>query len=160
MSEREVCPQAGSSESIAGMIRQLTHEARNALQHSQAALERLRWRLADQPEALAQLALAQGAQEEMVRLCEAAHVCTAPLTLHRDWHDVGEIGWEAAARGVAQAGQVQVVDKLGAVSRRCEVDRTRLIQAFRYLLGYAAGTATGPIVLTVTAEDCRLADRP
>src|SRR5262249_30979496 len=63
------------------------------------------------------------------------------------------------ARGVAQAGQVQVVDKLGAVSRRCEVDRTRLIQAFRYLLAYTTGTTTGPVVLTVTSEDCRLADK-
>src|SRR5439155_8137970 len=56
----------------------LAHEGRNALQRSQACLDRLGWRLKDQPEALDLLTRAHKAQNDLVVLFEEVREYAAP----------------------------------------------------------------------------------
>src|SRR5205807_635786 len=82
---------------IGQMMAGLTHESRNAIQRSQACLERLMWKLHDRPEALDLVARAQRAQNDLLRLYEdvrsyAAPVRTAPAVcdLREVWRDAWE----------------------------------------------------------------------
>jgi nitrogen fixation/metabolism regulation signal transduction histidine kinase len=160
MSKNDVHPQAGLLESLADIVRQLTHESRNALQRSQAALERLRWQLGDRHEALLLLARAQRAQEEMVCLCEAAHDLTTPNMLQRTDCDLGQIWRDVCSRMAGPANRIQLAENIEAIDLHCEGDRARLAQVLRHLLNSMTTIGSEPISLTVAAEPFVLAGRP
>ncbi len=142
---------------MARIVRQLSHEARNVLQRSQGALERLRWRLAGHDESLALLSHAEAAQLEMVRLCEAALDFVTPLKIQRAPHNLADV-WRESVAGMP--GHVAVTTNFGSVSLNCALDRGRLVQAFRHLLGFLTATAQDTAGLTMTATETLLAGRP
>src|SRR5262245_61719060 len=69
-------PQCGGPQTVSAKtaareaLAELVHAGRNCLQRSQCGLDRLRWRLRDQPELLDLLEEAQQAQDEFAALLE------------------------------------------------------------------------------------------
>ena len=63
---------------IGQMMTGLAHESRNALQRGQACLERLTWKLQDQPEAHDLLVRLQQSQNDLIRLFEDVREFAAP----------------------------------------------------------------------------------
>jgi two-component system, LuxR family, sensor kinase FixL len=144
------------------LLAYLMHESRNTLQRSQAALERLRWRLTDQSELLELLELARAGQEAMVRLSEAARDFARPIQLRTELHDLGEI-WHGTGTAVMSANplrQLQFEERLEGVNLHCEVDRQRMTQAFRYYLENALATCPDPVRILVFAKAIDLKGRP
>src|SRR5208282_436384 len=69
----------------------LAHESRNALQRCQACLERLSWKLQQQPEALDLVHRAQHANDDLVRLFNDVRQYAAPIQLDCSHCDVAAI---------------------------------------------------------------------
>ena len=87
---------------IGQVVASLAHESRNLLQHSQACIERLRWRLHDQPEPLELLARLQRTQRELAHLLEDVRGYAAPLRIERASCDVRAVlreAWEEVQAG-------------------------------------------------------------
>jgi signal transduction histidine kinase len=139
----------------------LSHEGRNILQRSQAALERLRWRLQDQPEALDFLARAQDAQDELAYFLETLRDYLTPLSLRLAPHDLASIWREAWERVIAKqpTRKAQLREETGA-EFCCEVDRSQLIQAFRHLMHSALAACPDPLCLTIGCREGELAGVP
>jgi len=80
---------------VGEMVAGLAHESRNALQRSQACLERLSWKLADRPAVLDLVARAQKAQDDLSHLLEDVRQFAAPFRLACRPVDVAEVWREA-----------------------------------------------------------------
>jgi nitrogen fixation/metabolism regulation signal transduction histidine kinase len=146
----------------AGLIPKLAHESRNILQRSQAALERLRWRLEDRPEALDLLARVQTAQDDLARLYETARAYVAPVLVNRESHDVAEAWRSAWARVLAERPrrEAHLAEQTAGLDLRCEVDRGRLTQAFHALLHSALAACPDPARVEVVCREAALAGQP
>ncbi len=127
-------PSNAESPNPLALIHQLTHEARNALQRSQAALDRLRWRCAAQSDCLELVARVQAAHEEFLRLCEVTQSLADPLRVNRSAQDVGDF-WREVMQDLAQSKLPVIADGTPAQAR-CELDRPRLKQVFRHAVSY------------------------
>jgi signal transduction histidine kinase len=111
----------------------LTHESRGILQRCQANLERLRWRLKGQPEALALLERAYRAQADLNRLHQQVHEGTNWLNLKTSPCDLGSIwrdAWEDAC--AAHTDRVPALhEEMNDVNLRMTVDPMFFRQVFR-----------------------------
>ena len=79
----------------------LAHESRNLLQRSQSCLERLSWRLEEQPESLELVKKARQAERELTRLFEDVQSSTSSLQLEWTPCDLQVIWREVWPRGLA-----------------------------------------------------------
>jgi PAS domain S-box-containing protein len=138
----------------------LAHESRNALQRGQACLERLRWKLHGQPEALDLLARAQQAQHDLLRLYEDVREYAAPVAVEPAPCDLAAV-WRRAWADVL--GLLPGRDaKLREEAAECWVrgDAFRLGQVFRNLFENSVTASPGPVRVTLTCGPADLNGRP
>jgi PAS domain S-box-containing protein len=141
----------------------LAHEGRNALQRIQGGLERLSWRLTDQPEAMALVARVQAAQRDLTRLFDDIRTFSSPLRLDcaaANLADIWREAWQQATAGFPTK-TAHLREDVPPIDLVYDVDRFRLGQVFRNILENAL--AAGPDRTTVVEIGCRedcLDDRP
>ncbi len=149
---------AAIGETMAGMA----HESGNALQRAQSYLDRLRWRLQGQPEALELAAELQKAQYDLVRLYEDIRGYAAPLALDPRPTDVAEVwrsAWERLA--AARAGRdAQLRENIRTRDRACPADSFRLEQVFRNVFDNALEACPDAVFIDVTCTEVAVAGRP
>jgi signal transduction histidine kinase len=144
------------------LIARLSHDSRNILQRAQGALERLRWRLPQQPEILALLARLQQAQDDLSLLMESARDLVQPVALDRQPHELSAV-WRAAWGALGEERQrkgARLDECTEGVDLVCDLDRRRLTQAFRYLLQSALAACPEPARIAVTCRAADLDGRP
>jgi PAS domain S-box-containing protein len=147
---------------IGQMAAGLAHESRNALQRSQACLERLGWAVQGQPHAADLVARMRRAQEDLLRLYEQVREYAAPLRLDCRPCNLAEV-WRGAWADVVAlhlAGEARLEEDLRTDDLLCPADCFRLGQVFRNLFDNALAASAGPVSVRVTAEDGRLGDGP
>ena len=133
----------------------LAHESRNALQRSQACLERLRWRLEDRSVELDLIDRAQAAQHDLTRLFDDLRHFTAPLQLSLADCDLSEAWREAwsQAASVRSDRRAQLHDDCPDIDLHCTVDRFRFIQVFRNLFDNAFEAAAAGLELWIACGE-------
>ena len=139
----------------------LAHESRNLLQRSQACLERLSWRLGENPEALRLVQNARQAERELTRLFEDLQSSTSSLQLEWTPCDLQEI-WRDIWREVCNAFAYKQTQLGEAVegSLLCLVDRFRLGQVFRNLFRNAFAACDPKVEIEVHAQPLREGSEP
>jgi signal transduction histidine kinase len=144
------------------MMTGLTHESRNALQRSQACLERLTWKLQGQPDALDLVARMRNAQEDLLHLYEDVRTYAGPITLDRNPCNLAEVWREAWDELTSQTGSREVClqEERNGVNLWCSVDRFRLRQVFRNILENALAACGDPVQIVITCREADLAGRP
>jgi PAS domain S-box-containing protein len=146
---------------IGEMMTGLAHESRNALQRSQACLQRLRWRLHDQTDSLELLERALQAQDDIVRLFDDVRSYAAPVALALARWDLATI-WREAWRQVMAGSpgrEASLTEDTADLDLYCRVDRYRLSQVFRNALENSAAAVTGPLRVSITCRPAHLAGR-
>lgn len=147
---------------IGQVVAGLAHESRNALQRSQACLEMLALKVADQPEALDLIARLQTAQDHLQHLFEDVRGYAAPIRLERRPCDVAEV-WREAWRHLEpqRKGRQAVLRELATtVDLVCQADPFRLERVFGNVLENALGACADPVLITVSATAALLGDQP
>lgn len=162
---REAQDRALRSERLAAigqMVAGLAHESRNALQRSQACIERLALRIAEQPDALDLLGRIQKAQDHLKYLYDQVREYAAPIKLIRRPSALGEVLTEAwtslaAERESRRAALVQLNDSPG---RCCCVDADALEQVFRNILENALAACPDPVEIRVRWSEESMEGQP
>jgi signal transduction histidine kinase len=137
---------------IGQMVAGLAHESRNALQRTQACLERLRWKVPDRPEALDLVDRARRAQDDLVRLFEDVRAYAAPVRVSPEPVDLAEV-WREAWGQVTAAHpdrDARLAEEAGGVDLLCRADRFQLRQVFRNLFENSLAACPGPVRVTVS----------
>jgi PAS domain S-box-containing protein len=147
---------------IGQMSAGLAHESRNALQRGQACLERLRWKLGGQPEALDLLARAQRAQHDLLRLYEDVRAYAAPVKLEPALCDLAAVWRQAWAEVLAltPGREARLAEETAETGLSCQGDAFRLGQVFRNLFENSLTAAAGPVCVTVACGLAELGGRP
>lgn len=147
---------------IGEMVAGLAHETRNALQRGQACLERLRWKLEGQPDALDLLARAVRAQDHVQRLFEDVRTYAGPVKIERTVVNLREV-WRAAWQHVTEAQdgrQLELRDEENGVDVHCYADAFRIEQIFQNLFDNSLAACSGPTEVTVRCAETELANQP
>ncbi len=140
----------------------LAHEGRNALQATLACVERLRWRLAGQPEILAMLAEIEKAQDALARLFEDVRAYAAPVLLDRRPCDLSAVWREAWSRAVAgrPGCDAALTEQTAGVDLTCEADAFRVGQVFRNVFDNALAACPGSARVSVSCAEAERGGRP
>jgi PAS domain S-box-containing protein len=147
---------------IGEMVAGLAHESRNALQRSEACLERLAWRLEGQADALNLIERVRKAHDDLRRLFDAVRDYARPPQLEWEVCDLAEVwreAWDALAarrQGRAAALSEEACD----LDLRCVADRFRLQQVFWNILDNALAASPDPVRITVRCRETTAAGRP
>jgi PAS domain S-box-containing protein len=147
---------------IGEMVAGLAHESRNALQRSQACLERLRWQLQDRPQALGLVARLQAAQDDLLRLYEDVRGYAAPIRIDPRPCDLAPVwrqAWESLA-AVRRDRDAELAEEPGTDDRVCPGDCFRLAQVFRNAFENSLAACADPVRLTVACRADELDGRP
>jgi signal transduction histidine kinase len=141
----------------------LAHESRNALQRSQACLERLAKRVRDRPEALDLIARIQRAQDHLHHLYEEVRTYAAPLNhLKRQRCDLRQLLHESWADLAVQRKnrRAELVAEAAGFDLHCWVDPHRMEQVFRNILENALSAGLDPVEIRVEWAETDLDGRP
>jgi signal transduction histidine kinase len=140
----------------------LAHESRNALQRSQACLERLRYRLGGQPEALDLLDRLQKAQDDLHRLYEDVREYAAPIRLNPCACDLAQVWREAWAdlAPLRNGREAQLREETEGVDLRCVASPFHLKQVFRNLLDNALSAGVDPVRVVIRCSPARIEGGP
>jgi signal transduction histidine kinase len=133
----------------------LAHESRNLLQRSQACLERLSWRLKDQPEALDLVSRSRQAQHNLAHLLDDVRAYAAPLQLNLAPSDIRE-AWREAWLQVQDSfpnRPAELREDARAIDLWCIADRFRLLQVFRNILENSFAAVNGPVQIVITCSE-------
>jgi signal transduction histidine kinase len=140
----------------------LAHESRNALQRTQACLERLTWRLKGRPEELDLATRARAAQDNLARLFDEVRTYAAPLRLDISPCSLADIWREAwqQVRGVVADRPAALHEQLGGTELWCSVDSFRLTQVFRNIFENAFAACSGPVRIGIVCTEMDNDGRP
>ncbi len=142
----------------------LAHESRNAIQRGQACLERLHWKLHDQPETLALVERAQKAQEDLLRLYESVRDYAAPIRVDPTPCDPREVWREVwdDVRGRSPGRDAELEERTcrRRPTPRLLADRFRLAQVFHNVLENALAACADPVRIRIACGAAELAGRP
>jgi signal transduction histidine kinase len=153
--------QAERLATIGQMAAGLAHESRGALQRSQASLERLRWRLQDQAEALDLVARVQAGLDDLLRLFEGVRGYAAPMRLDVAPCDLAAVWREAWAQTVdLHPGRDARLLEAPGGNAQCRADAFCLAQVFRNIFDNALAACPGPARVRVVGEDADLGGAP
>jgi PAS domain S-box-containing protein len=140
----------------------LAHESRNAVQRSQACLDRLVWLLEGQPDALDLVARARKAQDDLMRVYESVREYAGPLGLQRQSCELAR-AWREAWKQVAHLHldpAPNLSEEMDTNDTRCVGDHFRFVQVFRNLLENAVAASPAPATVTILCRDADLGGRP
>ncbi len=141
----------------------LAHESRNALQRSQACLERLAKRVRDRPDALDLIARVQQAQDHLQQLYEEVRNYAAPLNhLEQEERALSEIlqsAWNDLALQ-RKNRNARLVQEDKGLDLRCAVDCRRISQVFRNILENALSACGDPVEIKAQWLEKHLEGRP
>jgi PAS domain S-box-containing protein len=140
------------------MVAGLAHESRNALQRGEACLERLRWRLNEQPENLDLVQRVQKALEDLRRLFEDVRSFARPLRLEPETCELSEVWRQAWAElAVRREGRDAVVmEDTQGLKLNCFCDPFRLKQVFVNVFDNALAACADPVRITMRCEPAEL----
>jgi PAS domain S-box-containing protein len=140
----------------------LAHEGRNVLQRIHGGLDRLTWRLQDQPETLEILQRVIVAQRDMTRMFDDIRSYAAPMKLEFAANDLGEIWRDAWQYALADCGdrRCELIERTAGLNLVCVVDRFRVQQVFRNILENALAACADPVCVTVSCQAVHLGDTP
>jgi len=136
----------------------LAHESRNALQRSEACLERLRWRLHEQPESLDLVRRVQKAHDDLRRLFEDVNSYAQPLRLELEDCDLSEV-WRRAWAELAfrrEGRDAALEEDTGGLELSCVCDPFRLRQVFVNVFDNALAACADPVRIVVRCEQASL----
>jgi PAS domain S-box-containing protein len=146
---------------IGEMAAGLAHESRNALQRGQACLDRLRWRLDDQPELADLVTRARQANNDLLRLYEDVGRYAAPLGIDRRPCDVARVWREAWANLTSLfPGRDARLDEDAGCECVCHADAFRLGQVFRNVFENSLAACADPVRVTVRCREVATAAGP
>lgn len=167
---RERAMQAGRLAAIGEVVTGLAHESRNALQRSQACLERLALRVHDRPEAAALIDGIQNAQNHLHHLYEAVRSYAAPIRLKLEPCDLGRVlreAWSHLGR-LRVDRNVELIEEAADTDLHLVADELSLQQIVRNVLENALTAGDGPVRIRVcwsedewqghAAVTCRITD--
>jgi signal transduction histidine kinase len=140
------------------MVAGLAHESRNALQRSEACLERLRWRLHEQPESLDLVRRVQKAHDDLGRLFEDVSSYARPLRLDLDVCDLAEIWRQAWAElAVRREGRDAALEEdTPGLDLHCPCDAFRLRQVFFNVFDNSLAACPDPVRVQIRCERATL----
>jgi two-component system sensor kinase FixL len=144
------------------MMARLAHESRNLLQRCQSCLERLSWRLADQPESLDLVKRAQATQHDLTHLFEDIRTYAAPLRLERTPCELRQV-WREAWEQVRMVGpdkEAILAEDCDEDDTMCSVDRFRLLQVFRNLFNNSFDARRGRVEVEIRCRSTDLEGKP
>jgi PAS domain S-box-containing protein len=152
--------QAERLAAIGQMAAAVAHESRNALQRSQACLERLRWKLEHEPEGLDLVNRTQAALDDLGHLFENVRTYAAPVRLNLDLCDLASVWREAWARTVAvyEGRDLQLREETAALDLRGTWDAFRLQQVFRNMFDNAVAACSDPCRIDVRCAETVFVD--
>ena len=137
---------------VAGIVRGLSHEARNALQVSLSGLEMLALEMREHPESLDLIAHVKKSQEYIQYLFEKVREFSAPIPLDYRTTSLSEVIEEAwchlAALRAGRDAEIQGIQ--GGAEVRCKVDHSAMEKGLRYLLGHFLEVGSGPAQVLVS----------
>lgn len=147
---------------IGQLMANLAHESRNALQRSQACLDRLAWRLAGNSEALDLIGRARKAQSELSQLFDEVRSYAGPIQLAVEpcrLPDVWREAWQHV-RSVEPGRQTELVEDLGGLPLWVSADAFRLKQVFRNLFDNSFDACADPVRISVRCRAVREQNAP
>jgi len=142
---------AAMGKAMAGLV----HESRNALQRSQAGLERLTRRVADAPGVLELIQSVQRAQDDLHRLYEEVREYAAPVRIQPQLYRLDlclHEAWEHLRIG-CDGRRVQLSETHSTSDARCEIDPFAIRQVFRNVLENALAACADPVRIEVRYAD-------
>jgi PAS domain S-box-containing protein len=147
---------------IGQLVAGVAHESGNALQGSQACLERLIWRVQDRPEALELVKRIEGELDRLFSLYEDIRGFAAPLKLSPDAWDLAEIWRQAWGKlAAARSGRDIVLREPDeGADLYCEVDAFRMQQVFLNILENSLTACSDPVRIEMEASQASLEGRP
>jgi signal transduction histidine kinase len=147
---------------IGEMVAGLAHESRNALQRSDACVERLSWRVQDRPDALDLVGRIRAANDDLRRLFEDVRAYAGPVRLDLDYCDLAEVWRDAWAQLAPGRGSRDVLlcEDTEGVDLEITGDGFRLRQVFANIFDNALAACADPVRITVRCEETSLAGRP
>jgi len=154
----EAQQQALEQERLAGIgqvMASLAHESRNGLQRILSCLERLRWRLEGQPEALELVARALDANADLTRLFEEVRTYARPLNLEWSYCDLASI-WREAWQHVCPLHshrRATMTEDFSESEPRVNGDSFRLGQVFRNIFENAFDACPAEVRMVVTVRE-------
>lgn len=161
---REAQERALRSERLAAigqMVTGLAHESRNALQRSQACLERLALRVRDQSDAMDLIERIQRAQDDLQYLYDEVRAYAAPIRLSCRPGNLGEFFkqcWNEATQLCQREHRVR--HHWYTTDLQAEFDPRALAQVFRNVLHNAIDACPDMVEIAVEWRDCQLQGRP
>lgn len=157
-------PQAEQTERLAAlgqMAAVLGHEGRNALQRIQATLAMLTYRVPDQPEALALIARATKAGDDLTRLFDDLRCYAGALALQCKTVDLRSV-WRkvwADLHIARERRKAELVEETNGRVLSCESDAFRLEQVFRNLFENALAACGDPVRVEVRCSELTYQER-
>jgi PAS domain S-box-containing protein len=153
--------QAERLAAIGQLVAGLAHESGNALQGSQACLERLAWRVQDRPEAIALIERIQRELDRLHRLYDDVRGYAGPLRLSYDLCDLAEVwrrAWaEVTATHAGRDVRLHETNEIGDLY--CEADAFRMEQVFRNVLENAMAACRDPVRIEIHCSWASLVGR-
>jgi PAS domain S-box-containing protein len=143
------------------MVAGLAHESRNALQRSEACLERLRWRLHEQPESLDLVRRVQNAHDDLRRLFADVSHYVRPQRLDLEVYDLPEV-WRQAWAELAlrrEGRDAALEEDTGDLDLSCVCDPFRLRQVFLNIFDNALAACADPVWIVIRCEQVPLGGR-
>ena len=145
--------QAERLAAIGQMVTGLAHESRNALQRSQACLERLALHSGGDAKSKDLIQRIQAAQDDLTRLYEDVRGYAAPIVLDLGRCDIREVwrhSWASTGGDERHLPRVEFVESCpGDAPLDCSCDRHRLGQVFRNLFENSIAAGASRVKVTV-----------
>jgi two-component system sensor kinase FixL len=147
--------QASRLATIGEMYARLAHESRNALQRLRVCTEMLADQVAGQPTAEGLLDRSQKAQDDLQRLLDEVRNFAAPIALERSecrmtglWREA----WSLLQQARKDRGAMLIDEPCDALLN-VNVDRFRIVQAFRNIFENSLAACGDPTVIKVRCKE-------